>query len=154
MQNFCIKRSQKLIDVDFDEFKLVMFPSSLVFMFCGIVSKKLANNHHKMFYKSTLILLIVLLMTLSKLGVGKVSSCCLGFSKVKVILNVELCVKSKWKAYDVGWFPTSLLNHTKCDWWMLIIKLITIFPKLKDKVLLNKIGRNVGIIDMEKDLVL
>jgi hypothetical protein len=37
---------------------------------------------------------------------------------------------------------------------MLIIKLITIFPKLKDKALLNKIGRNVGIIDMEKDLVL
>ncbi len=66
-------------------------------------------------------------------------------------MNVELCVKSKWKAYDVGWFSTSLLNHT---WWMLIIKVITIFPKLKGKALLNKIGRNVEIIDMEKDLVL
>jgi hypothetical protein len=37
---------------------------------------------------------------------------------------------------------------------MLIIKLITIFPKLKDKAFKNKIGRNVGIIDGEKDLVL
>jgi hypothetical protein len=37
---------------------------------------------------------------------------------------------------------------------MLIIKLITNFPKLRDKALLNKIGRNVGIIDMEKDFVL